>query len=126
MKIVSKCEKYLTKYPRSYTMRCILAYTYRFLNNYEKARLCLLEAIQIKEKDSIAHYILGEISFRQQGYKLAIFDLSLVTKKLTINNAFIILANSYLLEAEKNQDLKECLSCYNNALDNYKIALKNN
>ena len=31
------CQEYLKKFSKSYTMRCILAYTYRNLNNYEQA-----------------------------------------------------------------------------------------
>src|SRR5438132_951429 len=31
------CKEFLRKFPKSYSARCILAYIYRCLNNYEQA-----------------------------------------------------------------------------------------
>src|SRR5204862_499195 len=73
---ILRCKAYLKNYPKSYTMKCILAYAHRNINNYDQANLYLNEAIKLKEKNPIAYCIRGEIFFRQEQYELAIFDLN--------------------------------------------------
>ncbi|RIA82129.1 hypothetical protein C1645_835876 [Glomus cerebriforme] len=108
------CKKFLDTFPKSYSIRCILAYTYRCLNNYKKAHLYLNEAIEVKEKKPIAYFIRGEIFFRQGEYKKAINDLNKsLGYKAEINNLYIIIGNSCLLQAK-----------YFNAQNYYDIALK--
>src|SRR5204862_2681789 len=52
-------KEFLKTFPKSYSMRCILAYIYGCLNNYKQADLYLDEAINLKEKNPIAWYICG-------------------------------------------------------------------
>ncbi|PKY27732.1 hypothetical protein RhiirB3_443561 [Rhizophagus irregularis] len=127
-KAVLICKKYLGNFPRSYTMRCILAYAYRNLNSYKLAFLYLNEAIKLKRKNPIAYCIRGEIFFKQSIYEYAIFDLNIsISYKLKVNNVYILLGNSNLLEGEKSQEKNDyTISCYNHALKNYNIALQNN
>src|ERR1043166_2022339 len=64
------CKELLKIFPKSYSIRCILAYTYRCFNKYDDALFYYLkEAIDLKEKNPIAWYIRGEIFFRQNDYK---------------------------------------------------------
>ncbi|GBB89784.1 hypothetical protein RclHR1_01660003 [Rhizophagus clarus] len=110
------CKEFLEIFPESYSMRCILAYTYRCLVDYGQARLYLKEAIELKEKKPIAWYISGEIHFRQGNCYDAVRDLkSSVNSKAKINNIYIILGISYYSN-----------NYYLNALKNFKIALRNN
>ncbi|PKK79145.1 hypothetical protein RhiirC2_436155 [Rhizophagus irregularis] len=121
-KAESLCIAFLNSFPKSYSIRCILAYIYRCLNNYEQACLYLHEAINLKEKKPIAWYIRGEIYFRENKYKKAIDDLNAsINRKAKINNLYIILGNSYLFEAEKIFQIY-----YDNALKNFNIALQSN
>lgn len=83
-------------------MRCILAYAYRNLNSYKLAFLYLNKAIKLKRKNPIAYCIHGEIFFQQNIYEYAIFDLNIsISYKLKVNNVYILLGNSNLLEGEK-------------------------
>ncbi|PKC67327.1 hypothetical protein RhiirA1_458586 [Rhizophagus irregularis] len=127
-KAVLICKKYLGNFPRSYTMRCILAYAYRNLNSYKLAFLYLNEAIKLKRKNPIAYCIRGEIFFKQSIYEYAIFDLNIsISYKLKVNNVYILLGNSNLLEGEKSQEKNDyTISCYNHALKNYNKSLQNN
>jgi tetratricopeptide (TPR) repeat protein len=121
-KAESLCKEYLNSFPKSYSIRCILAYIYRCLGNHEQAYSYLKEAINLKEKKPIAWYIRGEIFFRENKYKEAIDDLnSSISYKAKINNLYIILGNSYLFEAEKMFQIY-----YDKALKNFNIALQNN
>src|SRR6266536_1451148 len=70
-KAESLCKEFLNFFPKSYSLRCILAYIYRCLNNYEQAHLYLNEAIKLKPKDPIAYFICGEILCWQSKYKEA-------------------------------------------------------
>ncbi|RIA94068.1 hypothetical protein C1645_735093 [Glomus cerebriforme] len=109
------CKKFLDTFPKSYSLRCILAYNYRCCDNYEKAHIYLIEAIELKEKKSIAYSIRGEIFFRQGEYDKAIYELQIsLDYKAKINNLYIIIGNSYILQAD-----------YYNAQYYYNIALKN-
>ncbi|RGB34424.1 hypothetical protein C1646_815387 [Rhizophagus diaphanus] len=127
-KAVLICKKYLENFPRSYTMRCILAYAYRNLNSYKLAFLYLNEAIKLKRKNPIAYCTRGEIFFKQNIYEYAIFDLNIsISYKLKVNNVYILLGNSNLLEGLKSQEKNDyTISCYDHALKNYNIALQNN
>jgi tetratricopeptide (TPR) repeat protein len=117
------CKEYLKVFPTSYTMRCILAFTYICLYNYEQAHLYLKEAITLKEKKPIAYFICGEIFFRQSNYDEAIYYLNKSLEyKAKMNNLYIILGNSNLLEAESYNYDEYYLS---DALKNYSIALQN-
>ncbi|GBC07929.1 hypothetical protein RclHR1_00780009 [Rhizophagus clarus] len=109
------CNEILKIFPKSYSLRCILAYIYRCLNMYEKAHLYLDEAIKLKEKFPIAHFLRGEIFYRQNEYEKAIdhLDKSL-SYKAKINNLYVISGNSYLFTKK-----------YELALIQYNIALKN-
>ena len=60
---LSACQEFLEIFPKSYTMKCILSYIHRCLNNYKQAHLYLDEAIGLKRKNPIAWYIRGEIFF---------------------------------------------------------------
>ncbi len=62
-KAILRCQEYLKNFPKSYTMRCILAYTYRCLNNYEQALIYLNEAIELKKKIIQLHGIFVEKFF---------------------------------------------------------------
>ncbi|PKC58090.1 kinase-like protein [Rhizophagus irregularis] len=124
-KAVYYCKELLKTFPTNYNaIKCILAYTYRCLNNYEQAHLYLKEVIDLKEKHPVAYFIRGEIFFRQKEYKKAIKDLiDFKNCNVKTNNLYyIILGNSYLLEA---------ISCNNynylsDALNYYIIALRSN
>ncbi|PKC73047.1 hypothetical protein RhiirA1_488049 [Rhizophagus irregularis] len=116
-KAESLCKEYLELFPKSYSVRCILAYIYRCLNNYEQAHLYLEEAIKLKQKQPIAYFIYGDIFFWQSEYDKAInyVNISLEYKvKSIINFPYIILGNSFLKKSH-----------YDNALKNYDVALKN-
>jgi tetratricopeptide (TPR) repeat protein len=115
-KAESLCKEFLELFPGSYSVRCILAYIYRCLKNYEQAQLYLKEAIELKPKKSIAYFIYGELLFWQSEYENAInnLNLSLEYKVKSIVNLHIILGNSFLR-----------ISDYDNALKNYSFAFKN-
>ncbi|POG79589.1 hypothetical protein GLOIN_2v1472338 [Rhizophagus irregularis DAOM 181602=DAOM 197198] len=74
-KAESLCKEFLNFFPKSYSLRCILAYIYRCLNNYEQAHLYLEEAINLNHKKPVAYFIYGEIYFRQNKYNEAIDNL---------------------------------------------------
>ncbi|PKC65366.1 TPR-like protein [Rhizophagus irregularis] len=102
------CKEFLKTFPASYSMKCILAYTYRCLNDYKQAHLYLNEAIKLKGKKSIVWYIRGEIHFRKCNYYDAIRDLkSSINYKAKINNIYMVLGISY------------------HNINNNKVALKN-
>ena len=103
-KAVLECKEFLEKFPKSYSMRCILAYTYRCQNKYDDAVFYLKEAIALKEKKPIAWYIYGEILFRQNDYEGAINKLNTSSKgyKAKTNNLHIILGSSCLHYAVYN------------------------
>uniref|UniRef100_U9U5N5 Uncharacterized protein n=1 Tax=Rhizophagus irregularis (strain DAOM 181602 / DAOM 197198 / MUCL 43194) TaxID=747089 RepID=U9U5N5_RHIID len=102
------CKEFLKTFPASYSMKCILAYTYRCLNDYKQAHLYINEAIKLKGKKSIVWYIRGEIHFRQCNYYDAIRDLkSSINYKAKINNIYMVLGISY------------------HNINNNKVALKN-
>ncbi|CAB5204168.1 unnamed protein product [Rhizophagus irregularis] len=116
-KAESLCKEYLELFPKSYSVRCILAYIYRCLNNYEQAHLYLEEAIKLKQKQPIAYFIYGDIFFWQSEYDKAINNLNISLEykvKSIINFPYIILGNSFLKKSH-----------YDNALKNYDVALKN-
>ncbi|EXX52772.1 hypothetical protein RirG_250060 [Rhizophagus irregularis DAOM 197198w] len=96
------------------------------LKNYEQAYFCLKEAINSKPKEPIAYLICGEIFFWQGEYNKAIDNLEKsINYKAKINNLYIILGNSYLLD----NDYYYANFYYNIALengpDNY-LCLKSN
>src|SRR5204863_8250740 len=74
-KAESLCKEFMNFFPKSYSLRCILAYMYRCLENYEQAHLYLKEAINLKPKEPIAYFIRGEIFFWQREYEEAIYHL---------------------------------------------------
>ncbi|PKK57393.1 TPR-like protein, partial [Rhizophagus irregularis] len=119
-KAESLCKEFLNFFPKSYSLRCILAYIYRCLKNYEQAHFYLKEAINLKPKEPIAYLICGEIFFWQGEYNKAINNLKISNNyKVKINHLYVILGNSYF-------KLNLIDSKYINALTNYDIALKNN
>ncbi|PKY50801.1 TPR-like protein, partial [Rhizophagus irregularis] len=121
-KAESLCKEFINFFPKSYSLRCILAYIYRCLNNYEQAHLFLKEAIDLNLKRSVAYFICGEIFFRQNKYDEAIDNLKKsIIYKAKINNSYILLGNSYLLC--KHYDFIS--NYYTEAVENYNIALKN-
>ncbi|PKC59376.1 TPR-like protein, partial [Rhizophagus irregularis] len=86
-----------------YSLRCILAYIYRCLNDYEQAYLFLKEAIDLNPKRPVAYFICGEMFFRQNKYDEAIDNLNMsINQKAKINNLYILLGNSYLLRDNLN------------------------
>jgi tetratricopeptide (TPR) repeat protein len=114
-KAESLCKDFLNFFPKSYSLRCILAYIYRCLKNYEQAHLYLKEAINLKPKEPIAYLIREEVFFWQNEYKEAANYLEKsVDCKAKIKNLHIILGNNYLLN-----------NYYEEAEENYNIALKN-
>jgi tetratricopeptide (TPR) repeat protein len=115
-KAESLCKEFLKFFPKSYSLRCILAFIYRCLKDYEQAHLYLEEAINLKLKEPIAYLIRGEIFFRQNKYEKAAINLesSLDFSNDKINNLEIMLGNSYLF-----------YNNYNYALMYYKFALEN-
>ncbi|RIA86375.1 hypothetical protein C1645_740892 [Glomus cerebriforme] len=101
------CKELLKFYPKSYSIRCILAYTYRCLNDYEQAHLYLEEAINLKKKDPIAYFIRGEIYFRQNEYEKAINNLEIsMNYKAKIKNLYILLGNCYEKQKDYSNTLK--------------------
>src|SRR6266542_4746226 len=72
----SLCEEFLNYFPKSYSLKCILAYIYRCLNNYKQAHLYLKEAIDLKPENPIDYFICEEIFFQQSKYKEAIDNLN--------------------------------------------------
>ncbi|PKC55045.1 TPR-like protein, partial [Rhizophagus irregularis] len=118
-KAESLCKEFLNFFPKSYSSRCILAYIYRGLDNYKQAHLYLEEAIDLNPKKPVAHFIHGEIYFRQNKYEEAIDVLKkLLEYKVKLNNLYIILGNSHLLRNYGNYD-------YMKAAEYYNISLKN-
>jgi tetratricopeptide (TPR) repeat protein len=109
------CKEFLKTFPRSYSMRCILAYTYRCLNNYEQAYLYINKAIKLKEKKPIAWFIRGEIQFKQGNYIDAIRDLtSSIYYNAKINNLYTLLGISYY----KNNNDVHALKYFDYMLEN--------
>ncbi|GBB89489.1 hypothetical protein RclHR1_01620001 [Rhizophagus clarus] len=102
---VDWCQKYLKNYPKSYSMKCLMAYSYRRLNNYDQACSYLDEAIKLKEKDPIAWYIYGEIFFRQNMYDDVISKLE-ISRGLNANidNLNVVLGCSYLFQIMKSNN----------------------
>ncbi|RGB38008.1 hypothetical protein C1646_779952 [Rhizophagus diaphanus] len=114
-KAESLCKEFLNFFPKSYSLRCILAYIYRCLNNYEQAHFYLKEAIDLNPKRPIAYFIRGEIYFKENDYSEAIYNLNQsLGCKAKINNIYIIIGNSY-----------SHYSKYHAAILYYDIALKN-
>ncbi|PKY33920.1 TPR-like protein [Rhizophagus irregularis] len=118
-KAESLCKEFLNFFPKSYSLRCILAYIYRCLNNYEQAHLYLEEAINLNPQRPVAYFIYGEIYFRQNKYDEAIDNLKKSLEyKAKLTNLYTILGNSYLLRIRYVND-------YTEAAENYNISLKN-
>ncbi|RGB34942.1 hypothetical protein C1646_668116 [Rhizophagus diaphanus] len=116
-KAESLCKELLNFFPKSYSLKCILAYIYKCLNNYENAHLYLKEAIKLKPKEPIAYFICREIHFRQNEYFEAVKNLEIsLNCKAKINNLYIILGNICLYYNVYNP---------HNALEYYETALKN-
>ncbi|GES80282.1 hypothetical protein GLOIN_2v1871094 [Rhizophagus clarus] len=114
-------KEILKSFPKSYSIKCILAYIYRCLDNYKQAYLYLNEAINLKEKKPIAWYIRGEIYFRENMYKKAIDDLNTsISHKAKINNLYILLGINNLFEAEKTSQV----NYLDDALKNFNIVLQ--
>ncbi|GBC08356.1 hypothetical protein RclHR1_08060004 [Rhizophagus clarus] len=70
-KAESLCKEFLNFYPKSYSLRCILAYIYRCINNYEQAHLYLKEAIDLNSKKPVAYlfmkkYISEKMNIKKQ------------------------------------------------------------
>ncbi|RGB37963.1 hypothetical protein C1646_756295, partial [Rhizophagus diaphanus] len=117
-KAESLCKEFINFFPKSYSLRCILAYIYRSLNNYEQAQLFLKEAIDLNPKRSVAYFICGEIFFRQNNYDEAINNLKKsINYKAKINNSYILLGNIYFLDNYYRN--------YRIAIEYYNVALKN-
>ncbi|CAI2171265.1 7321_t:CDS:2 [Funneliformis geosporum] len=109
------CKEFLKTFPKSNSMRCILAYTYRCLDNHKQAHLVLNEAIHLKPKNPISWYIRGEIFFREKKYEDAVSALTLSSHhSYKMNNLYFMLGNSYF-------HLKNDI----NALANYNLELQN-
>ncbi|POG79575.1 hypothetical protein GLOIN_2v1526596, partial [Rhizophagus irregularis DAOM 181602=DAOM 197198] len=88
------CNEFLKTFPKSYSMRCILAYIYRCLNKYDKAHSYLDEAIKLKEKTPMAYFLRGELFFRQKEYEKAIDHLNRsLSYKAKIKNLYVISGN---------------------------------
>ncbi|PKK57391.1 hypothetical protein RhiirC2_798112, partial [Rhizophagus irregularis] len=91
-KAESLCKEFLNFFPKSYSLRCILAYIYRCLKNYKQAHFYLKEAINLKPKEPIAYLIyLDKVIQLDPLNSLAYYFKSLTyyTKK-DINNAIIV------------------------------------
>ncbi|CAG8593485.1 5003_t:CDS:2 [Funneliformis caledonium] len=116
---ISMCQEYVKANHKSYTMKCILAYAYRCINNYEQALSYLEDAIKLKENNPIAYFIRGEILFRQGYYENAI---QVLERSKNHNKSMILLGNSYYSKAENVIYDKE--DNYDNALRSYKLALQ--
>ncbi|CAG8581277.1 5762_t:CDS:10, partial [Funneliformis caledonium] len=106
-KAISIGQVYLREFPNSYTMRCILAYTCRFLNYYDRALSFLDEAISLKQNKPIAYFIRGEILFRQ-----GLYDDAIKQKEI------ILIICMMSKKSKKNKK-----KCYD-ALKNYEVALQ--
>ncbi|GBC49365.2 hypothetical protein GLOIN_2v1788324 [Rhizophagus irregularis DAOM 181602=DAOM 197198] len=106
------CKEFLKIFPKSYSMRCILAYTYRCLNDYKQAYLYINEAIKLKGIKPIAWHIRGEIQFKQGNYNDTVRDLTYCNVKTS--NSYTMLGISYY-----NNNYSEY------ALKNFNIALQN-
>ncbi|GBB89491.1 hypothetical protein RclHR1_01620003 [Rhizophagus clarus] len=118
------CKEFINDFPTDYTIKCILAYIYRCINNYERAHSCLNEAISLKKTKPIAYFIRGEIFFQQDEYQKAIDNLKKsLAYKAKMNNLYIILGNSNLLMAISREYSSYHLS---NALNYYNTAVQNN
>ncbi|UZO03965.1 uncharacterized protein OCT59_024364 [Rhizophagus irregularis] len=122
-KAESLCKEFINFFPKSYSLRCILAYIYRCLNKYEQAHLFLKEAIDLNPKRPVAYFICGEIFFRQNDYDEVIYNLKKsINYKAKINNSYILFGNSYLLRKKRD---RYNYDDYTVAIENYNIALKN-
>ncbi|PKK67669.1 TPR-like protein [Rhizophagus irregularis] len=112
------CKEFLNLFSKSYSLKCILAYICRYLNNYKQAHFYLEEAIVLNPKRPVAYFIRGEIYFSQSNYSEAIYNLKKsLDCKAKVNNLYIILGNSYLHYS--------CVNHYDMAMEYYDIALKN-
>ena len=117
--VILGCKEFLEMFPNSYSIRCILGYTYRCLKKYDEALLYLKEAINLKENNPVTWYICGEIFFRQHNYKNSIDDLEKsIEYKFKVNNLNILLGMCYIYHKLFYYD--------NDALNNFKIVLQNN
>ncbi|CAB5198084.1 unnamed protein product [Rhizophagus irregularis] len=109
------CKEFLKTFPESYSMRCILAYTYRCLNDYKQAHLYLNEAIELKGKKPNAWYIRGEIHLRQGNYNDAVKDLKTsINYNAKINYLYIMIGISYY----NSNNNKGALKYFNIVLQN--------
>ncbi|POG60088.1 hypothetical protein GLOIN_2v808915 [Rhizophagus irregularis DAOM 181602=DAOM 197198] len=112
------CKEFLKTYPESYSIRCILAYTYRCLNNYKQAHLHLNEAIELKGKKLNAWYIRGEIHLRQGNYDDAVRDLitsiTSINYNAKMNFLYIMIGISYC----NSNDNEDALKYFDNVLQN--------
>ncbi|UZO23310.1 uncharacterized protein OCT59_015653 [Rhizophagus irregularis] len=118
------CKEFLKTYPESYSMKCILAYTYTCLNNYEQAHLYLNEAIKLKEKKPTAWYIRGKIQLKQGIYNDAVKDLTTsIYYNANINNLYTILGISYYNNNNDEYALKTFNIMLKNDPNNY-LCLK--
>ncbi|PKY50372.1 TPR-like protein [Rhizophagus irregularis] len=109
------CKLFLKTFPKSYSIRCILAYTYRCLNNYEQAHFYLNEAIELKGKKPNAWYIRGEIHLRQGNYNDAVRDLiASINYNAKITYLYMMIAISYY----NNNNNEDALKYFDIALQN--------
>ena len=126
------CNEFLKTFPRDYSIRCILAYIYRCLNDYNQAHLHLDDAISLRPKNPIAYFIQGEILFREKMYDAAVDALNRsITYEFKLNNLNLILGNilfyqEYTLNADVMEQAEDVIKQkFNSALEKYKIVLQN-
>ncbi|CAG8603806.1 13775_t:CDS:2, partial [Funneliformis caledonium] len=111
------CNEFLKIFPKSYSMRCILAYIYKNLNHHEQAYLNLNKAIGLNPKNPIAYFIQGEIFFKEKKYIDADFALNnSIYRKAKFNNIHLIIGNISLHYCNSRKA----------ALQNYNIELQSN
>ncbi|CAB4410389.1 unnamed protein product [Rhizophagus irregularis] len=124
-KAESCCREFLKSFPKSYAMRCILAYICRCLENYEQAHFYLTEAVNLKPKKSFAYFIQGEVYLRQYEYENAINSLKIsINYKAVTNKIYMLLGDCYFLGANLCNNSNDKNNSYLATLDNYLIALK--
>ncbi|PKK62470.1 hypothetical protein RhiirC2_790329 [Rhizophagus irregularis] len=109
------CKLFLKTFPKSYSIRCILAYTHRCLNNYVQAHFYLNEAIELKGKKPNAWYIRGEIHLRQGNYNDAVRDLiASINYNAKITCLYMMIGISYY----NNNNNEDALKYFDIALQN--------
>jgi len=105
--------------------RLALASVYVSDKKYEKAKVVVDEAMSISPNDPEVNYMSAKFAVRDKNYEKAIISLRIVTKETPEKiDAFILLANVYQQEGNKEQTRSTLNSAYENNKSTPEALLK--